>query len=129
MRPAVRLERLRFSAAAHASSSHASAAAAKRTHPTWNIVLASRLPKANMSLEDFENKRRLLNENQLVARLRQALTAACVPYSLRQVDLGKLPMAEQIRLMGETDLMLGLHGSQLHNQIWMPGQCGPFAPG
>ena len=60
--------------------------------------------------------RKISNEDEIVAVLRKNFPAA----EVRAVRLEQLPVREQLRLVGETDVLIGMHGAALGYVALLP---------
>jgi capsular polysaccharide biosynthesis protein len=73
--------------------------------PSPNVVFLRRI-------DSERNRRRLLNEEEVVAVLRSKWP------NLTVVSPGMLSFQEQVRSCMEADIVIGLHGAQLTNLLW-----------
>lgn len=72
-----------------------------------------------------EPKRRLFVRREASRHTRRlnneaALLAALTPYDVEVIDPGQLPVAEQIRLFAEAEVVVGTHGAGLTNIAFCP---------
>jgi len=62
-------------------------------------------------------KRKIANENELVSSIAARHQDT---YRARGLQLDTLPFDEQLRVVGETDVMIGMHGAGLSHVTVMP---------
>lgn len=97
-------------------------------HPTVFHLLTDRLMKAISDKPSNDSQRRLWLERGAQTRLgRQLVNEKEVHLILekqdvKRVDLGKLPVIQQLSLARDAELIAGLHGSAfVHSQMMLPG--------
>ncbi|KJK74011.1 hypothetical protein H634G_10742 [Metarhizium anisopliae BRIP 53293] len=62
------------------------------------------------------NTRKLINETELIASAKRA-----VPHlNIEIVDFGEFSFAEQLKIVRETDLLIGVHGAGLTHTMFLP---------
>ncbi|EER45027.1 DUF563 domain-containing protein [Histoplasma capsulatum H143] len=65
---------------------------------------------------DRKEKRRLINQDQYIERLKAKFPAV----EVNVVDLAALPFREQIKLVRHTDILTGVHGAGLTHGMFLP---------
>ena len=66
------------------------------------------------------NNRKLVNQSNLLSDLRSAFPYAKNKIEVREIDFAALPLAEQLQLVRETDVLVGVHGAGLTHAMFLP---------
>ncbi|GLD97872.1 hypothetical protein PINS_up006569 [Pythium insidiosum] len=106
-----RAESLRVMGASEASRQTATAAS-----PSASPIVVTVISRRNY--EGRAVQRRWLNENEILDRLRQQYANASPPMVFQSVDFVTLPLAQQMQLMLDSDVVIGMHGAGLVNVLW-----------
>ena len=67
-------------------------------------------------------RRKIANERELVRALRACRVGA--PLEVGSVVLERLPIAEQLRIIAHTDVLVGMHGAGLAHALFLPDRAG-----
>jgi protein O-GlcNAc transferase len=67
--------------------------------------------------------RRIVNEDKLVELMETKLltlsTGKQIPINLTRIDFGTIPFKEQMALVRQTDIFLGMHGAGMTHTLWL----------
>ncbi|KAL0476835.1 EGF domain-specific O-linked N-acetylglucosamine transferase Eogt [Acrasis kona] len=95
----------------------------KRRLPDQPIraVFSIRKHKANTKII-----RRVVNEDTLITLMRENLftTSAniTIPINITAVDFGTISFKEQIEIIQQSDILIGMHGAGMTHLMWMPDE-------